>query len=331
MLRAARPRGVAARLRRGYVNTSSSLGADPALMRSLSAVGQRLEVRALIVDAALFRRAPSTGATRVPSPLAFADPKPGVVIATDAMLTKHVRDELKARGVDAIGKPRAVRERLAAARAEAEAEEASAVDALAGGARERLEEAPPPPPAAVGIAAKYAARLSAKGGAGAGPAPAGDAALLSASRDAARKTDAETSRWRMGPSGLSNLLAFAAGRSMSVALVGRADTTDTELGDLMKQADGAFDVVAPAASGGGGGGGSLAAALATLALEPHRVLAVTEPDALEWARAAGVRTCVLRDGDWEPPARRDRRPDFDVDECAEVQLLINDLNGISFR
>jgi len=324
----------ALRGRRSYVNTSSSVAPDPKLMRSLTAVGQRLEVRALVVDAALFRRPPTT-APRTASPLAFREPPPGVEVATDAMLTRAVRDELTARGLDAIGKPWAVRARLSDARAEA-AEAAGLEAAIAGDARAAAEKKKKKEKsAAPDVAAKYAARLAAKKAGGgtaattagaAAAAPAGDAALLAASKALARRRDAEdASRWRLGPAGLSNALAFAAGRSMSVALVARPDTTARELEDLVRQAGDVFDVVAPP------GDDALAAALAALDLAPHRVLALVEPDALARARALGARTCVLADGAWEPPARRDRRPDFCVDDCAAVADVINDLNGHSFR
>ena len=316
-----------------YVNTSSSVKADEKLMRSLSAVGQTLKVRAVCVDAQLFRR--TGGAERVASPLAFAslrgDP---ASIATKDMLTKAVRQELKDRGLDSIGKPWAVRERLDQARSEAD-ELAGLESAIGGAAPEKREkETKQRPEFGGGVAAKYAAKLAAKRNGATAPVGAaaasagGDAAILSGARELAALDDARRndSKWRMGPPGMKSLLTFAAARSMSIALVARPDTPDGEVDELLKQAGVTFDVVARAADD------ALGDALAALDLAPHQVLSFCDDlDSVLQGKRRRLHTCVLDDDDVPLPARHDRRPDFNVAKCSDVCHVINDLNGISWR
>ena len=317
-----------------YVNTSSSVKADEKLMRSLSAVGQTLKVRAVCVDAQLFRR--TGGAERVASPLAFAslrgDP---ASIATKDMLTKAVRQELKDRGLDSIGKPWAVRERLDQARSEAD--ELAGLESAIGGAAAPPEEEKretKPPEFGGGVAAKYAAKLAAKRNGATAPVGAaaasagGDAAILSGARELAALDDARRndSKWRMGPPGMKSLLTFAAARSMSIALVARPDTPDGEVDELLKQAGVTFDVVARAADD------ALGDALAALDLAPHQVLSFCDDlESVLQGKRRRLHTCVLDDDDAPLPARRDRRPDFNVAKCSDVCHVINDLNGISWR
>ena len=90
-------------------------------MKELQRYGRNLEVQALVVDAQIFRR--KGGAPLQASALAFDSSRKvagGQQVASKEMLTKAVREELRARGLDAIGKPWVVRERLDQARSEAE-------------------------------------------------------------------------------------------------------------------------------------------------------------------------------------------------------------------
>ena len=239
---------------RSYNNIGATIAPNATRVKELQRYGRNLEVQALVVDAQIFRR--KGGAPLQASALAFDSSRKvagGQQVASKEMLTKAVREELRARGLDAIGKPWVVRERLDQARSEA-AELASLEESL--GAETAPDEAPaeaapePAAPAAAGgIAAKYAAKLAAKRGDGAPATPTpGDADLLSSAKALVEAADAqrnneESSRWRMGPPGLKGLLTHASRRSMALAVVARPDTTPRELSDLTSQAGVAFDVV----------------------------------------------------------------------------------------
>ena len=321
---------------RSYNNIGATVAPDATRVKELQRYGRNLEVQALVVDAQIFRR--KGGAPLQASALAFDSSRKvagGQQVASKEMLTKAVREELRARGLDAIGKPWVVRERLDQARSEA-AELASLEESL--GAETAPDEAPaedapePDAPAAAGgIAAKYAAKLAAKRGDGAPAAPTpGDADLLSSAKALVEAADAqrnneESSRWRMGPPGLKGLLTHASRRSMALAVVARPDTTPRELSDLTSQAGVAFDVVVE-------GKGSLSAAVDQLGLAPHRVLAFVDDAALlSQAKACDLRTVQFVGENEELPVRRDRRPDYDVSACADVVGVIDELNGLSFR
>ena len=321
---------------RSYNNIGATVAPDATRVKELQRYGRNLEVQALVVDAQIFRR--KGGAPLQASALAFDSSRKvagGQQVASKEMLTKAVREELRARGLDAIGKPWVVRERLDQARSEA-AELASLEESL--GAETAPDEAPaedapePDAPAAAGgIAAKYAAKLAAKRGDGAPATPTqGDADLLSSAKALVEAADAqrnneESSRWRMGPPGLKGLLTHASRRSMALAVVARPDTTPRELSDLTSQAGVAFDVVVE-------GKGSLSAAVDQLGLAPHRVLAFVDDAALlSQAKACDLRTVQFVGENEELPVRRDRRPDYDVSACADVVGVIDELNGLSFR
>ena len=324
--------------RRSYNNIGSTVAPDATRVKELQRYGRNLEVQALVVDAQIFRR--KGGAPLQASALAFDSSRKvagGQQVASKEMLTKAVREELRARGLDAIGKPWVVRERLDQARSEAEElaslEESFGVEATP--AEAPAEAAPEPeapaPAAAGGIAAKYAAKLAAKRGDGAPAAPTpGDADLLSSAKALVEAADAqrnneESSRWRMGPPGLKGLLTHASRRSMALAVVARPDTTPRELSDLTSQAGVAFDVVVE-------GEGGLGAAVDALGLSPHRVLAFVDDSALlRQAKAHELRTVQFVGENEELPVRRDRRPDYDVSACADVVGVIDELNGLSFR
>ena len=338
------------RLARSYlVDTSSSVKADERLLAKLTrAAGQKLSVRALVVDAQLFRRVVK-GQERVASPLAFDHVRgDSSKIATRDMLTKAVREELRSRGLDGVGKPWVVRDRLNKAREE-EGEIASLEVAIGGerpaapaadAAAEVVEAKPEKEaPSGGGIAAKYAAKLAAKrqsgggGGGDAGPAveapgQVGDAATLFGARELAALDDERRndSKWRMGPPGMKNLLTFASKRSMALALVARPDTGDQELEELISQAGVVFDVVTRPSDD------ALHDALNDLDLEPHRVLAFADDlDFVLDAKRKRLHTCILDDDDRPLPARHDRRPDHNVPGCSDVCHVINELNGISWR
>jgi hypothetical protein len=112
---------------------------------------------------------------------------------------------------------------------------------------------------------------------------------------------------------------------MLLAVVARPDTTARELSDLMAQAGVAFDLVVD-------GAGALDAAVDRLGLEPHRVLAfVDDAPLLAEAKRRELRTVQFVGDGEELPQRRDRRPDFDVRDCADVVGVIDELNGLSIR
>ena len=319
-----------------YNNIGSTVAPDATRVKELQRYGRNLEVQALVVDAQIFRR--KGGAPLQASALAFDSSRKvagGQQVASKEMLTKAVREELRARGLDAIGKPWVVRERLDQARSEAEelASLEKSLGAETAPAEAPAEAAPEPdaPAAAGGIAAKYAAKLAAKRGDGAPATPTqGDADLLSSAKALVEAADAqrnneESSRWRMGPPGLKGLLTHAARRSMALAVVARPDTSPRELSDLTSQAGVAFDVVVD-------GEGGLDAAVDQLGLEPHRVLAFVDDSALlREARRRELRTVQFVGENEELPVRRDRRPDYDVSACADVVGVIDELNGLSFR
>ena len=339
---------------RSYNNIGSTVAPDATRAKALQRYGRNLEVQALVVDAQIFRR--KGGAPLQASALAFDSSRKvagGQQVASKEMLTKAVREELRARGLDAIGKPWVVRERLDQARSEAAeletlenslgvetapadaARGASASTVLASGApsdQPDASAAPDPPDAiAGGIAAKYAAKLAAKRGDGAPATPTpGDADLLSSAKALVEAADAqrnneESSRWRMGPPGLKGLLTHASRRSMALAVVARPDTTPRELADLTSQAGVAFDVVVE-------GEGGIDAAVDQLGLAPHRVLAfVDDTTLLREAKRRELRTVQFVGENEELPVRRDRRPDYDVSACADVVGVIDELNGLSFR
>jgi len=305
---------------------------DATRVKELQRYGRNLEVQALVVDAQIFRR--KGGAPLQASALAFDSSRKvagGQQVASKEMLTKAVREELRARGLDAIGKPWVVRERLDQARSEAE--ELAGLEKSLGAEKAPTEapaEAAPEPaaPPAGGIAAKYAARLAAKRGDGAPATPTpGDADLLSSAKALVEAADAqrnneESSRWRMGPPGLKGLLTHASRRSMALAVVARPDTSPRELSDLTSQAGVAFDVVVE----------GIDAAVDQLGLEPHRVLAFVDDSALlREAKRRELRTVQFVGENEELPVRRDRRPDYDVSACADVVGVIDELNGLSFR
>ena len=79
--------------------------------RALTRTGQTLKCRALAVDAALFRRTGKALAVEA-APMTREPTK----LKTTAMLVDEVRAELKARGLDTLGKPQAIRARLRDAR-----------------------------------------------------------------------------------------------------------------------------------------------------------------------------------------------------------------------
>ena len=341
---------------RSYNNIGATVAPDAARAKALQRYGRNLEVQALVVDAQIFRR--KGGAPLQASALAFDSSRKvagGQQVASKEMLTKAVREELRARGLDAIGKPWVVRERLDQARSEAAelasleeslgaetapveaARGASASTVLASGAPSDQPDASAAPEpsdateAAGGIAAKYAAKLAAKRGDGAPAAPTpGDADLLSSAKALVEAADAqrnneESSRWRMGPPGLKGLLTHASRRSMALAVVARPDTSPRELADLTSQAGVAFDVVVD-------GDDALDAAVDALGLEPHRVLAFVDDSALlREAKRCDLRTVQFVGDGEELPVRRDRRPDYDVSACADVVGVIDELNGLSFR
>ena len=106
---------------RSYNNIGATVAPDAARAKALQRYGRNLEVQALVVDAQIFRR--KGGAPLQASALAFDSSRKvagGQQVASKEMLTKAVREELRARGLDAIGKPWVVRERLDQARSEAE-------------------------------------------------------------------------------------------------------------------------------------------------------------------------------------------------------------------
>ena len=103
-----------------YNNIGSTVAPDATRVKELQRYGRNLEVQALVVDAQIFRR--KGGAPLQASALAFDSSRKvagGQQVASKEMLTKAVREELRARGLDAIGKPWVVRERLDQARSEA--------------------------------------------------------------------------------------------------------------------------------------------------------------------------------------------------------------------
>ena len=321
---------------RSYNNIGSTVAPDATRVKELQRYGRNLEVQALVVDAQIFRR--KGGASLKASALAFDSSRKvagGQQVASKEMLTKAVREELRARGLDAIGKPWVVRERLDQARSEA-AELASLEESLGAATPDvaPAEVAPEPAaPAAAGggIAAKYAAKLAAKRGDGAPATPTqGDADLLSSAKALVEAADAqrnneESSRWRMGPPGLKGLLTHASRRSMALAVVARPDTSQRELADLTSQAGVAIDVVVE-------GEGGLNEAVDQLGLQPHRVLAFVDDSALlREAKRRELRTVQFVGENEELPVRRDRRPDYDVSACADVVGVIDELNGLSFR
>ena len=125
---------------RSYNNIGSTVAPDATRVKELQRYGRNLEVQALVVDAQIFRR--KGGAPLQASALAFDSSRKvagGQQVASKEMLTKAVREELRARGLDAIGKPWVVRERLDQARSEA-AELASLEESL--GAETAPAEAP---------------------------------------------------------------------------------------------------------------------------------------------------------------------------------------------
>lgn len=294
----------------------SSSAAEEVAFRKLTAVGQQLKVRALAVDAQIFRRTSPKGSE--PKDLRVSARLDTATLATKDMLTKQVRHELKKRGLDAIGKPWTVRERLD------EARELEDISRLQGTPEVPQQKLTPQVPQQTDVRAKYAAKLRGKLDA---PPPDkdGDAALL----QAARQVATTPSRWRLGPPGLRTLLDFAVARSMSLVLVARADTTDQELEELLRQST-RFDLVHRE--------GDLVAACAKLDVAHHQTLAFFDDRGSENddvsrigdAKRAGILTCLLRDAAVTASTGR-ARPDFHVDTCADVINIINDLNGISYR
>ena len=91
---------------RSYNNIGATDAPDAARAKALQRYGRNLEVQALVVDAQIFRR--KGGAPLQASALAFDSSRKvagGQQVASKEMLTKAVREELRARGLDAIGKP----------------------------------------------------------------------------------------------------------------------------------------------------------------------------------------------------------------------------------
>lgn len=292
-------------------------------LRALTSVGQTLKMRALLVDAHLFRRQER----KEESPKATLrvstrfDP---TELQTSEMLTKQVRAELRKRGLDAIGKPWMVRQRLE------EARQAESVEALAkaiGGGSD--ETAKPDTLPVVDVRAKYAAKLRAAGVTGPAERDAGDAVALEAARAAiARQKESPSSKWRIGPSGMRNLLDFAAARSMGLALIARVDISDHELAELRRQVAVQFDVVQRLTTDEAD---AVQVVCEALGIEPYQTLAfVDDRRAARDAGRAGALSCLLAsDGDNTLADRS--AADHVVSSCAAVQDIINDINGTSYR
>ena len=354
-----------------YNRIDSFVEADRGRLKSLSRVGAKLEVRALLVDAALFRRS-GGNAERVASPLAFDGVRrSGSEILSKDMLTKQVREELRARGLDGVGKPWVVRARLDDARG-AEAAEVASIDVgVVGNAASSLAAAPrasdaaaedaaadaaaenaaadaaaadgrayadAAAPAAPSVADKYAAKLRSKTGtavaASVASAP-GDADLLSSARTLAAKDDLrnrDAAEESRWRLGPPGLRSLLAHAAKRSMAVALVARPDTKSREL-------DDVVAQAgvafdviSNVRGDDGGALDAALLDLNLEPHRVLAFASDEAFcSVAKKRRLRTVLFVGAGESLPARHDRRPDHDVAACADVVDVIDDLNGPSFR
>ncbi|KAJ8599872.1 hypothetical protein CTAYLR_010365 [Chrysophaeum taylorii] len=309
----------------------------PARIKALTSVGQTLTVRALLVDTHLFRRSNvSVGGGSAPTDLRVSSRFDTSKTAPKEMLTKEVRHELRARGLDPIGKAWTVKKRLE------EARELEAVARIGG-------DAPRPAPSQTpDLRAKYAEKLRHRMADGAPSAPTtggeneGDAAALQAAREAVAsfgsggdEASRSSSRWRIGPPGMRTLLEFAAARSMFLVLLTRLETSEQELSELLKQAAVHFDVVQGAAAAEDG----VRAACCELGLEPHQTLAfVDDVAAARGAGRAGALACVLLRE--EPSSSGNNikvsdakrgRSEHVVSACSDVVNIINDLNGISYR
>ena len=91
-------RQIRPRLQRSYNNIGSTVAPDATRVKELQRYGRNLEVQALVVDAQIFRR--KGGAPLQASALAFDSSRKvagGQQVASKEMLTKAVREELRAR------------------------------------------------------------------------------------------------------------------------------------------------------------------------------------------------------------------------------------------
>lgn len=186
--------------------SSSSSGQLQERLRALTSVGQTLVMKALLVDAQLFRRknnevVTESGVSHLSSRF---DP---TVLQTKEMLTKQVRAELRKRGLDAIGKPWAVRQRLEEARKSEEEQLEALVSKIGEEPSMRAARAVP----GMDIRAKYAGKLRDRLGTSVSTSKTekGDANVLRIGREAVSSfnDDGERkSRWRIGPPGKATML-----------------------------------------------------------------------------------------------------------------------------
>ena len=288
-------------------------------MRKLDQVSKTLAVRAVVVDSGIFRR---TGGPQEVFRNTMRTFDTSVTMPTKEMLVKQVRKELRDRGLDAIGKPWVVRQRLDEAR-----ETTEDIETLVSGGVPQ----PTTPPTAVAqtpddIRARYAGKLRAKLADGmstpdhAKPTD-GDAGVLAAGRDAIATT---TKRFRHGPPGLRTFLDFITARSMLLALLGSDDAHHDELNDLASQGVN-FDLVASRDI-------PFATVCDDLDLQPSNVLALAHDHRLVLdASRSGALTCLLAPEGGPSSAPVLKTPDFTVATCQDCIDLINDLNGISYR
>lgn len=195
--------------------TSSSSGQLQERLRALTSVGQTLVMKALLVDAQLFRRKNNEVVTdaNIPHLASRFDPS---VLHTKEMLTKQVRAELRKRGLDAIGKPWTVRRRLEEARKSEEEQLDTLVSKIGEESSTRAARAVP----VMDIRAKYAGKLRDRLGNGGltSKTETGDANALRAGREAVSSfNDAREgkSRWRIGPPGMATVLLKLSGEGQA--------------------------------------------------------------------------------------------------------------------
>ncbi|KAJ1462800.1 hypothetical protein M885DRAFT_610825 [Pelagophyceae sp. CCMP2097] len=326
------------------------------IMRALTKTGQTLRVRALLVDMALFRRrAPATGASAV-----VAAPRDAATLKTKDMLVDEVRAELRDRGLDGIGKPQFLRTQLDKIRRDND--EADEVESLA---RALQIDAPvEPEPTAVEAAAvaeaakaaalkhdfsdirsKYALKLRARLGEGSVPTMAAtksspgvggasakaESAFLASARAEAVKRDEQLADMRLvlGPPGLKSLLEFAAKRSMSVALVAGAESTERDCAQVLEQCGFEFDaVIDNSETAADYETECFRKACATLHVDASKVLALTDDaNFADKARKEGLLSLIMVEENNNKP----NMADYTVVNCVDIGTIINDLIGVSYR
>ena len=161
----------------------------------------------------------------------------------------------------------------------------------------------------------------------------GDAAgHLAARAIAANQGNTETPKW-MASTGTGSLLQYVSNRSMKIALLplpdnGKVDRQGQRMEEFTKQIPQVtFDVLL---TGGEDVSKILKDMLGKLSLDPLSCMVISDrDDYLRNAKEVGMTTCRVRPHANAP--RGNTTAHYTVESMAEVQDVVNDINGISFK